>query len=280
MYRVLTKQHLKQSCTKQSHISDKMTAEKTILCKFQNSGYCKYKERCRFKHVSEHCEGRCGRKTCRKRHQKQCRFGEKCRRQTTCEYKHQTTDDEESLKDKISILEATIKNFVEENKKKKAEMDEIELELKVSLKKVLKENKDKDNTISELKERLVEREFVNKELEKKLTEKVQEEKAEPREAKETKTKQNASKCGENLSGEDLFSCSECSKEFSQKSSLNIHIRKHIKAHLKDKKPFVCKLCKEEFKFEHEVTYNGQKCDFYCKMCKISVDEENHEHKTK
>ena len=196
MYRVLTKQHLKQSCTKQSHISDKMTAEKTILCKFQNSGYCKYKERCRFKHVSEHCEGRCDIKTCRKRHKKQCRFGEKCRRQTTCEYKNQTTDDEDSLKAKISILEATIKNLVEENKKEKAEMDQIELELKAILKKVIQENKNKDNTISELKERLVERE-------------KQEEKAKPREAKETKIKQIASKCGENLSGEDLFSCSEC-----------------------------------------------------------------------
>ena len=32
-----------------------------------------------------------------------------------CEYKHQTYDNEDSLKAKISILDATIKNLVEEN---------------------------------------------------------------------------------------------------------------------------------------------------------------------
>ena len=132
-------------------------------------------------------------------------------------------------------------------------MDKIELELKVSLKKVIKENKDKDNTIRELKESLVQKEIVNKKQEKKLTEKLQKEKAKPEEVKETKTKQQALKCAKNLSSEDFFSCSECTKEFSPKSSLNIHIKKHIQNYLKDEKPFVCKMCKEEFKYEHYVT---------------------------
>ena len=63
-------------------MANKMSQKKMSdkLCKFQNSGYCKYKENCKFKHVTEICENKCDRKTCMKRHQKLCKFESRCRR--------------------------------------------------------------------------------------------------------------------------------------------------------------------------------------------------------
>ena len=147
-----------------SHNSDKMTADKMAdtLCKFQNSGYCKYLERCRFKHVTEKCETKCDRKTCRKRHQKTCKFGLKCRRLETCEYKHQTISEENGLKAKISSLEATVSKLLEENKATQEKMVKMEIDFKANLKNITKESKEKDKVITKLKEKLKEKEDENK----------------------------------------------------------------------------------------------------------------------
>ena len=54
-----------------------------------NTGYCKYKQSCKFFHSKERCEGECRNKDCRKRHPKLCKFEEKCRRQVSWEYRHE-----------------------------------------------------------------------------------------------------------------------------------------------------------------------------------------------
>ena len=156
-----------------SHNSDKMTADKMAdtLCKFQNSGYCKYLERCRFKHVTEKCETKCDRKTCRKRHQKTCKFGLKCRRLETCEYKHQTISEENGLKAKISSLEATVSKLLEENKATQEKMVKMEIDFKANLKNITKESKEKDKVITKLKEKLKENEDENKDITKENKEK-------------------------------------------------------------------------------------------------------------
>ena len=46
-----------------------------ILCKFYNMGYCKYQDKCSFKHSTEICvEVKCKKQKCIKRHPKKCRF--------------------------------------------------------------------------------------------------------------------------------------------------------------------------------------------------------------
>ena len=98
------------------------------LCKFQNSGYCKYKENYTFKHVKEeYNEKICSRKTWRKRHIKMCRYG--CRKLLTCEFKHKINSEEVSLKSQIKELEETIKNLVEENKTYVTKLSAIEYEI-------------------------------------------------------------------------------------------------------------------------------------------------------
>jgi len=93
-------------------------------------------------------------KTCMKRHQKLFRYAAKCKRQATCEYKHNTSSEENSLKAQIKCLEAKIKELLDENKKTSAPMAGIEKELKASLAKEVKENKRNDSIISGLKERV------------------------------------------------------------------------------------------------------------------------------
>ena len=141
-----------------------------ILCKFQNSGYCKYKDNCDYKHVTEQCEEKCYRKKCMKRHQKLCRYAMNCKRQATCEYKHNPSSEEQSLKAQIKCLEVTIKELVEQNKEKSDKMAEIEKELKASLVKEVNVNKKKDSTINELKGKLKQEKETNDQQKRKLIE--------------------------------------------------------------------------------------------------------------
>ena len=54
-------------------------------CKYYNTGFCKYRQRCRFKHPEENCKDQhCGGKECPRRHPKQCKWSQVnggCRRQ-------------------------------------------------------------------------------------------------------------------------------------------------------------------------------------------------------
>jgi len=232
----------------QSHISDKMTADKSsdkdILCKFQNSGFCKYRGGCRFKHVSEQCEGKCDKKVCRKRHQKSCRFGSKCRRQNICEYKHQANAEEQSLKAQIIVLEATNAKLEEENKIKKAEMDRIELELKASLNKLIKENNVKDTLISELKERLKKEVIIKQELENKIIKMEKKERVQPKESETKMSVKKAEQVKKSPKSKTPFSCKLCTGKFSKKSNLQDHIRNnHLRSILE--RASICSLCGKE-----------------------------------
>ena len=159
-----------------SNNPDKMTANKMLetLCKCQNTGYCKYQKRCWYKHVTEKCESTCDWKTCRKRHQQLCKFGLKCCRLETCEYKHETTSEESGVKAQIKDLEVKITKLMEENKNTNEKMFKMESELKSNLKNAVQEGIKKDKIISELKEQLKEKDNANKEQNVKLIKKEQE----------------------------------------------------------------------------------------------------------
>ena len=150
-------------CQNKFHTSDKMTTGnmKDKLCRFQNSGYCKYKDKCIFKHVTEECDDRkCNRKTCQKRHIKLCRYGNGCRRQLTCEYKHKANSEEAGLKSKIKELEETIKNLVEENKTYLAKLSALDIEIQTYQEEVIRENEEKKTVIKTLREKVRKEEKV------------------------------------------------------------------------------------------------------------------------
>jgi len=118
------------SCTNKFHISDKMTDTQKKICKFYNTGYCKYKRSCKFPHPTEICEKACKQKACHKRHPKPCRYGNKCRRKDTCDYKHNSSSTENDLKAEVEALKITIKLLLDENMGTKTKLADLENELK------------------------------------------------------------------------------------------------------------------------------------------------------
>ena len=71
-------------------MEDKMTEKKKpAFCKYYNSGYCKFHNECKFIHAKEVCsKPYCKSKKCFKRHPKNCRYGDKCKRRAECLFKH------------------------------------------------------------------------------------------------------------------------------------------------------------------------------------------------
>ena len=67
-------------------------------CRFNNTGYCKYQNECRFKHSENVCEtylrdGKCENKhSCQSRHPKPCKYWKRepkeCKRKESCKYLH------------------------------------------------------------------------------------------------------------------------------------------------------------------------------------------------
>ena len=90
----------------------------TAVCQFNQTGYCKYGERCRNWHNSIVCQDQsCDRNTCTKRHSKICKFYNKngfCKFDEHCAFKHEKTDTKRvqnisEIKDKIDKLESLVK---------------------------------------------------------------------------------------------------------------------------------------------------------------------------
>ena len=201
------------------------------LCRFQNVGYCKYKEKCDYKHVTEVCNTKCDRKTCQKRHLKFCRYGFGCRRQTTCEFKH-IESEEAVLKSQVKELETTIKKLMEENKKYVSKLEALQTELRTNQSKIVQENKEKDKTIRVLKEKLNKEEEKNDKNRNKIEEKEQELKnndtlirslREKVEKNAIKTKGTSPKRQEQNLKEK---CRRCGKVFNGPNLMKVHLELH------------------------------------------------------
>ena len=102
------------------------------LCLRNKFGYCKFGQKCQFKHNNEVCENNnCYVKCCDKRHPKDCwwfRQFKRCKF-TFCAYKHVENDSQTGLKTKIEALEAKIKEKDDEMKVQLNKIKEIEMKL-------------------------------------------------------------------------------------------------------------------------------------------------------
>ena len=72
-----------------------VSRKKLKRCRYNNRGYCKYKNKCRFTHVNEVCHDylkhkKCDKKECEGRHPKACKWDQQsgCRRGVDCQYLH------------------------------------------------------------------------------------------------------------------------------------------------------------------------------------------------
>ena len=112
-------------------ISDKMSKTKMEdkVCKYNNTGYCKFEKGCKFLHPTEVCEGGCETKKCKKRHPRMCRYQIDCKRKETCAYKHVTNSPEVVVRDEMDALRSIVKNLQDENKKNKAEIVKLKNDL-------------------------------------------------------------------------------------------------------------------------------------------------------
>merc|ERR1712079_592311 len=98
------------------HLSEnenkKMAVESGVaICKFFQSGYCKFKLTCKKKHVTTVCDDKmCNQKGCEKRHPRKCKYVVKygnCKLGPICAYSHDDLNrkiENERLEKKIDEL--------------------------------------------------------------------------------------------------------------------------------------------------------------------------------
>ena len=69
---------------------DKMAEPKNkIRCRYFNTGFCKFEGKCRFFHAKAVCPQKvCKELKCQDRHPKLCRYKERCKRKSSCLYRH------------------------------------------------------------------------------------------------------------------------------------------------------------------------------------------------
>ena len=137
-------------------------------CLHNNTGYCKFNDRCRYKHYNTICEKRiCRDIECKMRHPRTCKNGKNCKFNThnACAYKHEIdnlTDNEETkkLNDKIETIEKEVNSL-------KAEIFQLKDVVK------MKESQLRENLIdiSELKKKIKLLECKNETLKTQINEK-------------------------------------------------------------------------------------------------------------
>ena len=224
------------------------------ICFKNKFGYCKYQDRCFFRHVTIVCDdAKCDIFKCEKRHPKICKyyrdFG-RCKFTLGCKYKHenpyaifekfekileelkenrignQNDTLAKEVDEKVGNFEKMLENQRKELDEKNASILSLELRLDDLEKKYVDEKKNKDKKI--------------KELENAVRIKVNDEKV-------TETKK------------PVFKCSDCKFETCSKRGLNVHIRrKHT--NLKDEQyPCECEFCDDTLDNESEMKMHLKMC---------------------
>ena len=85
-------------------------------CRFQNKGYCKYEEKCCFRHPQIVCQDgqQCSQKQCFKRHPTPCKFyflKKNCKFKEKCMFSHNDLNEKEELKQLKEEIEAIKQNW-------------------------------------------------------------------------------------------------------------------------------------------------------------------------
>ena len=84
-------------------------------CKFYNSGYCKFADKCKFRHFKTICsESKCRSNTCTNRHPKLCRFKDEFRRRTSCLYIHVDNDITSNTEKELELQNFTLRTEFKE----------------------------------------------------------------------------------------------------------------------------------------------------------------------
>ena len=274
---------------------------KQNVCRYNKYGYCKFCDKCKFKHNNVKCvDENCDVFNCEKRHPVACKYFrnfQKCRF-PNCAFNHDIDTNEKKLDEKLKRLE----NKVKENDQKTCEK-KFEIKLEEVKKKFEKDaqvkKKDFENTLEAL-----EKDFENRlgVLEKQLKRmvncmnekdllintlntKVEEiEKKQDKQQKETNNmKTKIEKLKVATKKEEIIKCPDCDFIASSKQGLKVHMkRKHTCK--TENNPEKCDVCEEKFlrysgepwekemieshilshayKGEHELKFKCDECEFW------------------
>ena len=236
----------------------------TQICRKNKYGYCKYGDKCRFRHENEKCEKKeCNIYDCEKRHPKICNYKRdfgRCKFTTYCKYDHEKPIDILENSEKINKLEKKIENLQKiSSQKDVGEVDKKIETFEQKLQILIKVIEEKDSLINDLqkKQKNVETEFrketevKNEEiesLEKKIdmhlkNHEILEEKVNKLEVS-LKHNENKFKCKEckfttgseqglkshvtkkHKNDSCLLSCEKCDAKLQSKIDLKIHMKAH------------------------------------------------------
>ena len=96
-------------------VGESADKKKKAKCRYFNVGYCKYKERCKFKHPEQICkeylERKCNGGNCENRHPKACKWVDSktgCKRKQSCDFSH---DPLVCGDEKLEVAENVVENF-------------------------------------------------------------------------------------------------------------------------------------------------------------------------
>ena len=134
------------------------------ICFRNKFGYCKYCEKCRFRHEDEQCEdSECEVYNCEKRHPRNCKHFRQygyCKFTTFCKFKHIKQLHIAENSEKIDKLEKKLETLHIPKENKRNEEDLVKIK---SLEEVVNNLKEKDSIIDALSEKCkaLENKFTN-----------------------------------------------------------------------------------------------------------------------
>ena len=238
-----------------------MTEQQDNICKFNQRGFCKFKESCLKRHENKVCKdlNECRNKKCQERHPQICKYfdkDKKCRHKEKCAYFHrEETDAQQKLNEILAYALAT-------QIKEVADMRNEIIELKIKVqnlensnqaKHINKENNEQKNTSEEADD--VQLKKTRKLHQCDMCEYTSENNITLIKHKNTKHTQvhlsDTDIVGTSVTGKQTFHCDQCNYSCQNKKSLKKHVS-HNHEGLHQKSCMQCDECDKTFKTKTEL----------------------------
>ena len=215
------------------------------VCFNYKFGFCKFNERCKFRHVTLVCEDEnCDISKCEKRHPKICKFYrdyKRCKFTVGCMYKH---ENQFELFEKIEKKLEKIKCNHSDN-----DIRKISEDVEGKYKKMESIIETQRKQIAENNTKIASLELRAEELEKKF---LNEKKSKDKKIKDL---ENMVKSKSEKAMKDNFKCEYCDFQTPSERGLNVHIKRKHTNMKADKFPVECDFCEFNAKSESEMKFH-------------------------
>ena len=253
---------------------------KKCICRYNKFGYCKFVDKCHFRHNNTICvEKNCNISECEKRHPKICIYKRdygRCKF-TPCAYSHEKAKATAVNSDKIDKLEKKVEDIEKRSVNKNIEKNiENKLIKKLEAMEIEFENKIKsfENRIKDLSNKIEEKDIVIKKLECKVIE-IETKQLETLNDTKMENEILIEKV-ETLIEKETLKCNLCAFTTTSKSGLKIHKkRKHTNY---DNFPMSCELCEMKINSSFEMknhlkTHSCKLIQYKCSFCDYLAEDD-------